>query len=184
MWVFLKSASDKSNWLKHEQIEICFIGRSNVGKSTLINALAQNKVAHTSKTPGRTQLINYFDTQLGIIAVDLPGYGYAKMAKTRQMQMVYLVEEYFQLARPQIVFLLIDARIGFQTQDEVVLQHLMGLKHNVNLIITKCDQANQKQLAATLKQPYFQTLPFFKMAQKNTKLIGVLQTYLANLTKA
>ena len=60
----------------------------------------------------------------------------------------------------------------------------MSLKHNVNLIITKCDQANQKQLATTLKQPYFQRLPFFKMAQKNTKLIGVLQTYLTNLTKA
>ena len=63
-----------------------------MGKSTLINALAQNKVAHTSKTPGRTQLINYFDTQLGIVAVDLPGYGYAKIAKTKQMQMVYMVE--------------------------------------------------------------------------------------------
>lgn len=81
MWKFIKSSTSQENWLDVSNHEIVFWGRSNVGKSSLINALAKTKLAKTSSTPGRTRLINYFETTNHQIVVDLPGYGYASMSK-------------------------------------------------------------------------------------------------------
>lgn len=182
MWTFIKSATNKNNLLIHNQNEICFIGRSNVGKSTLINLLANNKIAKTSKTPGRTQLINYYQTDKNVIAVDLPGYGYAKMSKIEQEKMFTIIDEYFNNVYPNIVFLLIDGRIGMQKQDENIINYLYSLNHNINLIITKCDKANQKQISKTLKNNFFAKIKYFKSSIKNEKEIKNILKYIYNLS--
>lgn len=181
MWDFIKSSSTKENWYLHNKIEICFIGRSNVGKSTLINTLANKKIAKTSKTPGRTQLINYFDTNKGVIVVDLPGYGYAKISKLEQQKMFFMIDEYFNFRKPNIVFVLIDSKIGIQKQDERIINHLKELKHNVVLILTKCDKAKQSELSSTLKHHFFDQYIFFKTSFNNQKQINLLNNYIFNI---
>ena len=78
---FIKSCFSTKDWMNDDKREICFIGRSNVGKSSLINALANAKIAKTSNTPGRTQLANFYDFEKFRL-IDLPGYGFAKVSKS------------------------------------------------------------------------------------------------------
>src|SRR3954471_24427559 len=92
---FVKSASDRRHWTTDELPEIAFLGRSNVGKSSLINSLLQRKgLARTSNTPGRTQSINFFLINERFYFVDLPGYGYAKVSKTMRADWGKMAEEY------------------------------------------------------------------------------------------
>ena len=179
MWKFIKSSSDKSNWYIHDKKEICFIGRSNVGKSSLINALSGNsKLAKTSKTPGRTQLINYFETDDGKIIVDLPGYGFANISHSSQEKMFAMVDQYFKEATPDVVFLLIDARRGIMNQDQNIIDHLLDLNHNVVLIITKTDKATQKEMSACLKSEYFSKLKYLKSDINNYKKIETIKQFI------
>ncbi|UWD33982.1 ribosome biogenesis GTP-binding protein YihA/YsxC [Mesomycoplasma molare] len=153
MWKFLISSSNKANWLKHDNKEICFIGRSNVGKSSLINALANNKIAKTSNTPGRTQLINFFQNQNTNIIVDLPGYGYAKMSKSLSAKMFDMIEEYFSLRENLLTtFLLFDSRIGLTEKDYQMLEFLESINRNVILVATKIDKLNQSQIYKVKKE--------------------------------
>jgi len=98
--------------------EYAFVGRSNVGKSSLINAIVGEKVARTSNTPGRTQSLNLFNLDDRVMIVDLPGYGYAKVSKTESLRWLERLEEYL-LNRSQlrILFVLIDSRIGPKESD-------------------------------------------------------------------
>ncbi|WGI36299.1 ribosome biogenesis GTP-binding protein YihA/YsxC [Mesomycoplasma lagogenitalium] len=153
MWKFIVSSSGKSNWLNHNEIEICFIGRSNVGKSSLINALANQKIAKTSNTPGRTQLINFFKNSNNKIIVDLPGYGYAKMSKTNAQKMFDMIEQYFtERENLKYVFLLFDSRLGLLENDLQMIEFLQSLNHNVILVGTKADKLNQAQMHKIKKQ--------------------------------
>lgn len=152
-WKFIKSASDKNSWHLHDKKEICFIGRSNVGKSTLINALAKNKIAKTSKTPGRTRLINYFADQSENIIVDLPGYGYAKMSKSEHEKMIFMVEEYL-MNSPYLVtiFLLFDARIGLTSLDEEMYIFFKSINKRIFLVGTKSEKNTQSENAQLQKK--------------------------------
>lgn len=182
MWKFLKSASDKSHWLKHENKEICFIGKSNVGKSSLINALANNKkLAKTSKTPGRTQLINYFQNNKGLVIVDLPGYGFANVSIKTQEKMFAMVDQYFNENKPNVVFLLIDSRRGVSLQDNQIIEHLLELNHNVTLILTKLDKATQKEISSTMKNHYFHKLKYFQVSVSNQKKIDQLKQFIEKI---
>ncbi|MGL5205533.1 MAG: ribosome biogenesis GTP-binding protein YihA/YsxC [Metamycoplasmataceae bacterium] len=147
MWNFVKSSSSKENWLEHDFNEVCFIGRSNVGKSSLINALSNNnKLAKTSKTPGRTQLINYFYTDKGIMVVDLPGYGFAKMSKTNKEKMHIMLDEYFNESQKlSHVFLLFDARHGLLKEDILFWNYLSSKNLKIILVGTKIDLTTQSQ---------------------------------------
>ncbi|MCK5807054.1 MAG: YihA family ribosome biogenesis GTP-binding protein [Mycoplasmataceae bacterium] len=151
MYKFIKSSTAPSNWLNDHGKEVCFIGRSNVGKSSLINALTnQKRLARTSNTPGRTQLINFFQDNEGRTLVDLPGYGYAKMPKHQKEKMILMIEEYF-LKRVQLrkAYILIDSKIG-PTQDDLSMIELVrsqGIPYF--LIITKVDKVNQSQIHKT-----------------------------------
>ena len=176
MWKFIKSSSDKSNWLIHDNKEICFIGRSNVGKSSLINALARNsKLAKVSKMPGRTQLINYFQNENDLIIVDLPGYGYANISYSIQEKTFNMIDEYFRINKPSNVFFLIDSRHGITSKDVEIIEYLLSLNHNLTFILTKVNKAKQKEIAKTLKNGYFQNFEFFKSSINNEKLINAIR---------
>lgn len=182
MWKFIKSSSDKSNWWEHNNKEICFIGRSNVGKSSLINALANNKkLAKTSKTPGRTQLINYFQNNDGLVIVDLPGYGFANISIKTQEKMFFMVDQYFKYGNPNFIFLLIDSRRGIGKQDEEIIEYLLNLNHNIILVLTKIDKATQKEISLTMKHPYFNQLKFFQISISNKKKIQQLNNFIKKI---
>jgi GTP-binding protein len=103
---------------KTQFAEYAFVGRSNVGKSSLINAVVDEKIARTSNTPGRTQSLNLFNMNDKTMIVDLPGYGYARVSKTDAMRWLQRLEEYL-LNRSQLrrLFILIDSRIGPKDSD-------------------------------------------------------------------
>ena len=103
---------------KTQFAEYAFVGRSNVGKSSLINAIVQEKIARTSNTPGRTQSLNFFNLNDKTMIVDLPGYGYARVSKTEALRWLNRLEEYL-LNRSQLrrLFILIDSRVGVKGSD-------------------------------------------------------------------
>lgn len=154
MLKFIKSASGKDSWLETEK-EVCFIGRSNVGKSSLINALADNeKVAITSKTPGRTMLVNYFqDPKTGNILVDLPGYGYAK-ADIKKMRLISKMIGEYLLENPSIirVYILVDGQVGPTPLDVDMLHYLMMNNLQITIIVTKTDKTTQAEMHKTRKK--------------------------------
>ena len=122
--------------------EVAFAGRSNVGKSSLINALTGRKtLARTSNTPGRTQEINYFLLAEMLYLVDLPGYGYAKVSKTQKAEWTELVFDYLQ-GRPNLrrVLLLVDGRHGIKENDHEVMQMLDVAAVSYQVVLTKCDK--------------------------------------------
>ncbi len=153
MWKFITSSSDKTNWLNKHAKEVCFVGRSNVGKSSLINALANQKIARTSNTPGRTQLINYFQNDDNKFIVDLPGYGFAKMPQKELKKMSMMVEEYFA-DRTQLImtFCLVDSKIGITSDDLDMFSYLESVGRPYFIIATKSDKAKQSELSKTIKQ--------------------------------
>ena len=133
--------------------EVALIGRSNVGKSSLINALTERKqLAKTSSTPGKTQLLNYFLINEAFFLVDMPGYGYAKESREKRVEWARVAEAYFT-ARKELVAigLLIDARHPLLESDRMVLEwfHAEGLPFFV--VLTKTDKAKQEEVARHAK---------------------------------
>jgi GTP-binding protein len=131
--------------------EIAFAGRSNVGKSSLVNALTGRKtLARVSHTPGRTQQINFFDLGGRLMLVDLPGYGYAEVSKKRARNWGVLIKDYLR-GRPTLraVYLLIDARHGLKALDRDIMDLLDESAVSYRLVLTKTDQTKPADLAAT-----------------------------------
>ncbi|MDJ1646620.1 ribosome biogenesis GTP-binding protein YihA/YsxC [Mycoplasma phocimorsus] len=152
MYKFEKSASSINSFIKHEGSEVVFWGRSNVGKSSLINAIAGSKISKTSSTPGRTLLVNYFANKQKNFLVDLPGYGYAKVNKQTQENITQMIDAYFQNATNiKCVFLLIDSRIGFLNSDVEVINYLNKLQLPIFIVFTKVDKLKQSQKAMLKK---------------------------------
>lgn len=138
---FLKSATRVDD-LPESEREIAVVGRSNVGKSSLINAFAnRTRLAHTSKTPGRTQLINIFEVEQGVTVVDLPGYGYAKVPNRVKQDWGQMIENYL-LEREclQMVMVLVDGEIGPTKLDVQMLDWLRGNQIPHQVIATKSDK--------------------------------------------
>lgn len=129
--------------------EIAFVGRSNVGKSSLINALTGRKtLARTSNTPGRTQQINFFRLQRALVLVDLPGYGYARASKASIESWTDLIFAYLRgRATLRRVCLLIDARHGLKETDIDVMKDLDASAVSYQIVLTKCDKVKAADLA-------------------------------------
>ena len=149
---FLRGVVSLTDIPEPDRSEIAFAGRSNVGKSSLINALTGRKtLARTSNTPGRTQEINYF--RLGpadgdnIFMVDLPGYGFAQAPKETVARWTRLVTGYLK-GRPNLrrVFLLIDARHGPKTVDDEIMRDLDVTAVSYEVVLTKADKISQAEL--------------------------------------
>ena len=127
--------------------ECCFIGRSNVGKSSLINAITKTKkLAKTSKTPGRTQSINVFEINNKINIIDLPGYGFAKVSKVMRSNLIILIEEYIEYRKSlDLVFLLIDAKVGIKNSDIDMMDYINNCSKKFSLVLTKIDKIPYNQ---------------------------------------
>ena len=157
---FVISAEKLSQCPKFELPEYPLLGRSNVGKSSFINGLANNKkLAKTSNTPGKTRLINYFNFSEQFLIADLPGYGYAKVSAQVQNQWQKNLEEYL-LNREQIKFLvqLIDARHEIQKNDYKMREWVLSYDLPIITVLTKTDQISShnkiQQVVACVKKEF------------------------------
>jgi GTP-binding protein len=152
-WAFVSAAGSIDSLPPARGLEVAFAGRSNVGKSSLINALTSRKaLARTSNTPGRTQELLFFGGPRPLVLVDLPGYGYAAAAKSKITAWTRLIHDYLRgratLAR---VYILIDARHGLKAADEAILHTLGTAAVSHQIVLTKCDQVGEAELAGRVE---------------------------------
>jgi GTP-binding protein len=154
---YIRSAHSAQDLLHDGRPEVAFVGRSNVGKSSLLNTLLGRKaLARTSSTPGRTQTVNYFLINGRFWFVDLPGYGYAKTSKEKRNAWARTVESYFEQALPAAtVVLLIDAKVGGTPLDADAWEYLAASGGVPLVVATKVDKvprSKRHQAQALLRQ--------------------------------
>ncbi|MGL5056016.1 MAG: ribosome biogenesis GTP-binding protein YihA/YsxC [Fusobacteriaceae bacterium] len=150
---FVKSAVYEQDYPEHlGKLEFAFVGRSNVGKSSLINSITnRRKLAKTSKTPGRTQLINYFKINSEFYIVDLPGYGFAKVPKAMKREWGDTMNRYLASHRGKFVFVLLDIRRVPSEEDMEMLKWLDHYDVPFGIIFTKMDKVSGNERAKCLK---------------------------------
>lgn len=151
---FLKSADSAAAFGDDSGAEVAFAGRSNSGKSSALNAIVRrNDLARTSRTPGRTQLVNLFEIEPGKRLVDLPGYGYARVPPAMRAEWRRLMEAYFT-ARESLAGLIIvvDARRGFGESDQVMLEYAEARGRPVHVLLTKSDKLGRNEARSTLQK--------------------------------
>ena len=153
-WRFLRAAASIASLPPPRGVEVAFAGRSNVGKSSLVNALTgRHGLARISHTPGRTQELNFFCVHERWRLVDMPGYGYAAASKTKVAAWTELIRAYLRgranLAR---AYVLIDARHGIKSGDGTVFDLLDNAAVSYQIVLTKADQVGDEALAACLQE--------------------------------
>jgi GTP-binding protein len=150
---FLSSSPDLRHCPKSDLPEFAFIGRSNVGKSSLINMLTGRKnLAKVSQTPGKTRLINHFDINNEWMLVDLPGYGYAKISKSEKPKLDKMINDYLLKRESlRLTFLLLDSRHELLGNDKQFILWLDQNRISFVIVITKSDKLSQNQLAHNVK---------------------------------
>jgi GTP-binding protein len=151
--VYVISSPDHTQCPKPDRPEYAFIGRSNVGKSSLINMLVNNdKLAKTSGNPGKTQLINHFNIDNRWYIVDLPGYGFAKVSQAQRKKWEKMIEDYLRKRENLMnVFILIDSRHSPQKLDLEFVNRLGEWQIPFCLVFTKADKENQRVVSANVR---------------------------------
>ena len=190
--IFLGSFNDIKKIPNNNFPECCFIGRSNVGKSSVINAVTKTKkLAKISKTPGRTQSVNLFEINKSINIVDLPGYGYAKVSQNMRNQLSSLIESYIAYRKNlSKVFVLVDCKVGIKNSDIDIFDLITSSNKNFSIALTKTDKCSikfiQSQMASILTLMKNYKKNFKKIfASSSKKNIGILdiQKDIFNLSK-
>ena len=169
---YLLSATDVAHFPAPALPEIAFLGRSNVGKSSVINSLVDKKLARTSSTPGRTRSINFYEIRRAgqpkpeIWFTDLPGYGYAKIAREISQEWARFVDPYLEERRTLALCLaLVDANIPPQESDRQLLEFLASRGRPHVIVATKCDKMSRNDLAQAMRRfaqeyPAVAAIPF------------------------
>ena len=149
---FLVSAASEAQFPADAGTEVAFAGRSNSGKSSAINTiLVRNGLARTSKTPGRTRLLNFFEVEPGRRIIDLPGYGYAEAPPPEKEQWIKLINKLPRRESIAGLFLIVDARRGITEGDEQLVEWAAAAGWQLHVVLTKADKLNQRDRAAVLK---------------------------------
>lgn len=151
---FVTSAAEARQFAPDAGREIAFAGRSNAGKSSAINAITERSgLARVSRTPGRTQLINFFELVPQRRLVDLPGYGYAKAPEAVRAGWLALMQHYFN-ARESLVglMLIVDSRRGLGAQDAAMLEWALARDAQAHVLLTKSDKLNRRDALAVLRE--------------------------------
>lgn len=175
---------------QNEHMEVAFAGKSNVGKSSLINALMNRKsLARTSSQPGKTQTINFYNINDQLYFVDLPGYGYAKVSLEEKEKWGKMIEKYLHKSQKlRLVFLLIDIRHDPGANDKQMYQWILNQGYEPVIIATKLDKINRSQIQKHLKMirtglqvvPKTMIIPFSSQTkQGREEIYELLDSYLA-----
>lgn len=180
---FVAGASTISAIPNFNRPQIAFVGKSNVGKSSLINVICNNKsLAKVSHTPGRTQQINFFDVGGTFSLVDLPGYGFAKVSHKTRNNWEKLITYYLFDKRPQLINLLIDSRRGLKENDMDVIALIMEHNLNMQIIFTKCDQISapeieelQNSTISLMETKYYRKINVIFASARTKKSIAEIQ---------
>jgi GTP-binding protein len=151
---FLTSAAEPHQLAPDSGKEIAFAGRSNSGKSTAINAITQRTgLARVSRTPGRTQLINFFEVAPERRLVDLPGYGFAKVPERVRLHWLQLMEHYFNTRESLVgLILIVDSRRGLGPQDAGMLEWVLARDRLAHVLLTKSDKLNRRDGQRVLRE--------------------------------
>jgi GTP-binding protein len=149
---YIKSAAKPEGYPPPQGPEVAVVGRSNVGKSSLLNRLIEVQgLARTSKTPGRTQLIHFFATRSGFTLVDLPGYGFAKVPEAVRREWKPMIEDYLKSRKNLVLVLaLVDARHDPSAEDRSLRQWLGDLNIPFLIVATKADKLSHNELSKKL----------------------------------
>ncbi|HOO32605.1 MAG TPA: ribosome biogenesis GTP-binding protein YihA/YsxC [Thermotogota bacterium] len=173
-----KTAYLPNQLVNDQRNSIAFVGRSNVGKSSLMNVLINTKIAKVSSTPGKTRSINYFLVNERDYFVDLPGYGYAKRSESELRKWEKLMTEYFSTAeRLSMLFTLIDSRHSLIKADFIFLEWILQFHIPIAVILTKTDKLSQQKIQESVRetreriQPYgdFELFPVSSTKRKGIK---------------
>ena len=177
-----------------DKVEVAFAGKSNVGKSSLINALMNRKaLARTSATPGKTQTINFYNVNDIMYLVDLPGYGYAKVSEQEKIKWGQLIERYLNTSKQlKAVFLLIDIRHDPSANDKMMYEWIVSQGYHPIIIATKLDKLKRSQVAKHVKMikeglkllPGTTIIPFSaETKQGREEIWELMETYLQEETE-
>ncbi|MBR2651300.1 YihA family ribosome biogenesis GTP-binding protein [bacterium] len=152
---FIKSANYVDDYYLDDRNQICFIGRSNAGKSSLINSLANNLIAKTSSTPGRTRLVNFFDFE-NFVLVDLPGFGYASGSKKSREDLEKIIYEYLLYAKKLVCICQLCSIDVITESDKEIFVNISNLAKRYNIkhfiILTKADKLKPSKINEHLKK--------------------------------
>lgn len=185
MATFIKSASSISDWINDTKKEVCFVGRSNVGKSSVINALANNSIARTSNTPGRTQLVNFFDFNKFRL-VDLPGYGFANVSKTKKIELLKIINE-FLVNRKNLILVIQICDINVITEKDLEMTNFIKTNfQNYFILLNKMDKYskshfdnNKHKIANYLQVDSSSLIPISAKKRTNiNKILDLINKYI------
>jgi GTP-binding protein len=151
---FLTSAAEAHQLAPDTGREVAFAGRSNAGKSSAINAITERAgLARVSRTPGRTQLINFFELGDERRLVDLPGYGFAKVPEQVRARWLELMEHYFNVRESLTgLVLIVDSRRGLRSEDTAMLEWMLARGRHAHVLLTKSDKLNRRDAQRVLEE--------------------------------